>query len=63
MDCMKYNDHKPLDTAAQRIYMQLVKKYGWEPACAGKFAIRHLNREVKSVFDITGFSKILNIEE
>lgn len=32
-------------------------------ACAGKFAIRHLNREVKSVFDITGFSKILNIEE
>ena len=30
-------------------------------ACAGKFAIRHLNREVKSVFDITGFSKILNI--
>ena len=38
MDCMKYNDHKPLDTAAQRIYMQLVKKYGCEPACAGKFA-------------------------
>lgn len=32
-------------------------------ACAGKFAIRHLSREVKSVFDITGFSKILNIEE
>lgn len=32
-------------------------------ACAGKFAIRHLNREVRSVFDITGFSKILNIEE
>ncbi|MBO5810209.1 MAG: STAS domain-containing protein [Bacteroidales bacterium] len=32
-------------------------------ACAGKFVIRHLNREVKSVFDITGFSKILNIEE
>ena len=32
-------------------------------ACAGKFAIRHLNREVKSVFDLTGFSKILNIEE
>lgn len=38
MDCMKYNDHKPIDTAAQRIYMQLVKKYGWEIACAGKFA-------------------------
>ena len=32
-------------------------------ACAGKFVIRHLSREVKSVFDITGFSKILNIEE
>ena len=30
-------------------------------ACAGQFAIRNLNAEVKSVFDITGFSKILNI--
>lgn len=31
--------------------------------CSGKLVIRHLNREVKSVFDITGFSNILNIEE
>lgn len=29
--------------------------------CSGKLIIRHLNREVKSVFDLTGFSNILNI--
>lgn len=31
-------------------------------ACSGKLIIRNLNREVKSVFDLTGFSNILNIE-
>ena len=30
---------------------------------SGKLIIRKLNREVKSVFDLTGFSNILNIEE
>lgn len=30
--------------------------------CSGKLIIRHLNREVKSVFDLTGFSNILNID-
>jgi anti-anti-sigma factor len=29
---------------------------------SGKLIIRKLNREVKSVFDLTGFSNILNIE-
>ena len=31
-------------------------------SCSGKLIIRNLNREVKSVFDLTGFSNILNIE-
>jgi anti-anti-sigma factor len=31
-------------------------------AKGGKFALRGLSREVKSVFDLTGFSKILTIE-
>lgn len=30
--------------------------------CSGKLIIRNLNKEVKSVFDLTGFSNILNIE-
>ena len=29
---------------------------------SGKFIVRNLNEEVKSVFDLTGFSNILNIE-
>ena len=28
----------------------------------GKFILRHLNPEVKSVFDMTGFSQILTLE-
>lgn len=32
-------------------------------ACAGRLVVRRLNREVKSVFDLTGFSNILNIED
>lgn len=31
-------------------------------AVGGSFAVRNLNREVRSVFDITGFSRILKIE-
>ena len=30
-------------------------------AAGGKFIVEGLNKEVKSVFDITGFSRILNI--
>lgn len=32
-------------------------------ACTGRLVVRRLNREVKSVFDLTGFSNILNIED
>lgn len=31
-------------------------------AKGGKFIMRHLNREVRSVIDLTGFSRILTIE-
>ena len=31
-------------------------------ARGGKFILRHLNREVRSVIDLTGFSRILTIE-
>lgn len=28
----------------------------------GRFAVRNLNREVRSVFDLTGFSRLLTLE-
>ncbi|MDO4759068.1 MAG: STAS domain-containing protein [Rikenellaceae bacterium] len=31
-------------------------------ALGGRFAVRNLNREVRSVFDLTGFSRLLTIE-
>lgn len=31
-------------------------------AVGGTFTVRNLNHEVKSVFDLTGFSRLLNIE-
>lgn len=31
-------------------------------AVGGNFIVRNLNREVRSVFDITGFSRLLRIE-
>lgn len=31
-------------------------------AQGGRFAVRNLNREVRSVFDLTGFSRILTLE-
>lgn len=31
-------------------------------AAAGRFVVRNLNHEVRSVFDLTGFSQLLNIE-
>jgi anti-anti-sigma regulatory factor len=31
-------------------------------ASGGRFVLKNLNPEVKSVFDITGFSKVLVIE-
>ena len=31
-------------------------------AVGGRFVVRNLNNEVRSVFDLTGFSRLLNIE-
>ena len=31
-------------------------------AVGGRFVVRNLNKEVRSVFDLTGFSRLLNIE-
>lgn len=31
-------------------------------SCGGRFVVRNLTAEVKSVFDMTGFSRLLNIE-
>ena len=31
-------------------------------AVGGHFVVRNLNKEVRSVFDLTGFSRLLNIE-
>lgn len=31
-------------------------------AVGGSFIVRNLNNEVRSVFDLTGFSRLLNIE-
>lgn len=31
-------------------------------AVGGRFIVRNLNNEVRSVFDLTGFSRLLNIE-
>lgn len=33
-----------------------------QSAAGKKFVIRNLNKEVRSVFDLTGFSKIITIE-
>ena len=38
MDYLRYSDHCPLDTSAQRIYLSMVEKYGWDISCKGKFA-------------------------
>ena len=37
MDYLRYSDQRPLDTAAKRIYLSMVEKYGWEISCQGKF--------------------------
>lgn len=31
-------------------------------AIGGRFIVRNLNKEVKSVFELTGFTRLLNIE-
>ena len=40
----------------------VLKAHKQVAAAGGKFIIRNLNKEVRSVFDMTGFSRILTIE-
>lgn len=56
LDCaaMEY-----ISSAGLRVVLMAHKNIS---ARAGRFAIRHLNSEVRSVFDMTGFSRILTIE-
>ena len=40
----------------------VLKAHKQSVAGGGKFILRNLSREVRSVFDLTGFSRILTIE-
>ena len=40
----------------------VLKAHKQATAAGGKFALRNLNREVRSVIDMTGFSRILTVE-
>ena len=48
-----------ISSAGLRILLMLHKSI---VSKKGKFILRHLNPEVKSVFDMTGFSQILTLE-
>ena len=55
-DCEKL---EYLSSSGLRIILSAHKQV---TARGGKFILRHLNREVRSVIDLTGFSRILTIE-
>ena len=40
----------------------VLKAHKQVTAAGGKFILRNLNREVRSVIDLTGFSRILTVE-
>lgn len=40
----------------------VLKAHKQAVAAGGKFILRNLNNEVRSVFDMTGFSRILTVE-
>ena len=55
-DCEKM---EYISSSGLRIILTAHKKV---TAKGGKFIVRNLTREVRSVIDLTGFSRILNIE-
>ena len=55
-DCEKL---EYLSSSGLRIILSAHKQV---TAKGGKFILRHFNREVRSVIDLTGFSRILTIE-
>ena len=56
LDCEKMDY---VSSAGLRIILTLHKVL---VSKGGKFALSNLNKEVRNVFDMTGFSKILNIQ-
>lgn len=48
-----------ISSSGLRVVLSTHKKLA---AVGGNFIVRNLNREVRSVFDITGFSRLLRIE-
>ena len=48
-----------ISSAGHRVILSTHKQC---TAAGGRFVVRNLTSEVKSVFDMTGFSRILNIE-
>ena len=56
LDC---NSMEYISSAGLRIVLVIYKTL---TANGGTFIIRNLNKEVRSVFDMTGFSRILTIE-
>lgn len=56
LDC---SDMEYVSSAGLRVILILHKTL---TAKSGKLVLRHLNKDVQSVFDMTGFSRILSIE-
>lgn len=56
LDC---NDMQYISSAGLRVLLMAHKNI---TARGGRFIIRNLNKDVSSVFDMTGFSRILTIE-
>lgn len=48
-----------ISSSGLRVILSTHKKL---TATGGRFTVRSLNNEVRSVFDLTGFSRLLNIE-
>ena len=56
LDC---NDMQYISSAGLRVLLMAHKNI---TARGGRFIIRNLNKDVSSIFDMTGFSRILTIE-
>lgn len=55
-------DCEKMDYVSSSGLRVILSTYKQLAAVGGKFTIRNLNKEVQSVFDLTGFSRLLNIE-
>ena len=55
-------DCEKMDYVSSSGLRVILSTYKQLAAVGGKFTIHNLNKEVQSVFDLTGFSRLLNIE-